>query len=140
MPLPQRAGKEREIKFEESLPIRKLPFNYNAQEMIVNGQTVIRDCPPRDDRSEIQALHHRALSQEAVWKADNLIVLSTQFIINIFIKLITENISLALTIKQWLASWRRASFSANNRAVSLMRAGSGPCFACLTDKLPSYGE
>lgn len=46
MPLPQRAGKEREIKFEESLPIRKLPFNYNAQEMIVNGQTVIRDCPP----------------------------------------------------------------------------------------------
>ena len=26
------------------------------------------------------------------------------------------------------------------RAVSLMRAGSGPCFACLTDKLASYRE
>lgn len=25
--------KEREIKFEESLPIRRLPFNYNAQEI-----------------------------------------------------------------------------------------------------------
>lgn len=71
----------------------------------MNGQTVIRDCP-EDDRSETQPLHHRALSQEAVWKADNLIVLSTQFIINIFIKLITENISLALAIKQWLASWQ----------------------------------
>lgn len=61
---------------------------------------------PRDDSPEIQPLHHGALSQEAVWKADNLIVLSTQFIINIFIKLITENISPALAVKQWLASWR----------------------------------
>lgn len=62
--------------------------------------TVIR-AAPRDDRPEIQPLHHRALSQEAVWKADNLIVLSTQFIINIFIKLITENTCPALARKQW---------------------------------------
>lgn len=69
------------------------------------GRRVIRDCPAGWP-PETQPLHHRALSREAVWKADNLIVLSTQFIINIFIKLITENISLALAVEQWLASWR----------------------------------
>lgn len=53
--------REWEIKFEESLPIRKPPFNYNTQEITEwMAGTVIRDWHRRMTGTEIRPLHHKA--------------------------------------------------------------------------------
>lgn len=53
--------REWEIKFEESLPIRKPPFNYNTQEITEwMARTVIRDWHRRMTGTEIRPLHHKA--------------------------------------------------------------------------------
>lgn len=53
--------REWEIKFEESLPIREPPFNYNTQEITEwMAGTVIRDWHRRMTGTEIRPLHHKA--------------------------------------------------------------------------------
>lgn len=68
----------------------------------------------------LRPIHHKG----QVWKPDNLIVLSSRFIINIFIKLIVEKSPGPLNSRQ--IHLPRAQLTANNGVVSEIGPGVGP--------------